>query len=59
MERNAEVAVMNLMGQVVAGGNAPAGARTVLNVSSLPAGVYTVRMADGTNVYSRKVMIVQ
>ncbi len=59
LERNAEVAVMNLMGQVVAGGNAPAGARTVLNVTSLPAGVYTVRMTDGNSVYSRKIMIVQ
>lgn len=59
LDEEADVAVSNLLGQVVLEGRAKENSMTMLNGSSLPAGVYMVKVSSAGTVTGKKILINQ
>ena len=59
MDEEADVAISNLLGQVVLQGRAKENSMTMLNGSTLPAGVYMVKVSSARTVTAKKILINQ
>ncbi len=52
-----DIAIINVLGEVVANVKANGSAKAEINVAHLPAGVYFVRIASGNQLYQQKLII--